>query len=690
MEVCRMNEYGREVAKKMESYMGNTDSVAEEISDIQNAQKGVEVRGALAAGVKKAFDKSKTAQIKSEEATEITQNLLDDSFDTSKINANFEQRLDTEIANLQPEWTGFKDDVTSQLAQTEKDITSRGVNLQSLGAVADGVTDVSDILIHALDAYRDVFIPPGFYGISKEIVLNNRRRVRGVGGSWSPSISSDTVFIWIGEDNPDAAMFRISHSPIGIEPTIAITNTYLENVVIDGNNKIGYGFYGAYVSDESRLKNITVKNTLKHAGRIEKSWYALYEDLTARNNKGCGFTFGKESWGECNSIKLHNVRAQSCGEDEKYGEGNLEWGYGVGLYNGYNLVIKGLTSERNIGVGLIHKNSKSISGIDGAYFENNERLSGKEKRRSILYLGNTTGRGHFLKNVYLRGERGETFRDGIEILGDPGTKLEMKNIYFGWLKSNSELYALENCYYGIRDYVEGHIGKKEGIYGYNLTTLYVRGNGKDSNDGRTPETAFATLQKAVEVAVFAERVNTIDCANIDIKEPLLDFKNFKKVMTINGNGNSQISNITNNKGLEIHNATRKVKINGFSKISRLIVNNSKIDIMNSTLSLSDSGADGVVTAKNSFLNFIDCRLNNGNTSHSLMSGLFLNGSAATLKQTTILGFTNGRYTRLENGSSITSDEWLPGFGSQYSDFRDSGWIMGGNKLRNRFGEITFS
>lgn len=119
-----MNEYGREVAKKMESYMGNTDSVAEEISDIQNAQKGVEVRGALAAGVKKAFDKSKTAQIKSEEATEITQNLLDDSFDTSKINANFEQRLDTEIANLQPEWTGFKDDVTSQLAQTTDSLNS--------------------------------------------------------------------------------------------------------------------------------------------------------------------------------------------------------------------------------------------------------------------------------------------------------------------------------------------------------------------------------------------------------------------------------------------------------------------------------------------------------------------------------------------------------------------------------------
>src|SRR5690606_34854034 len=43
-------------------------------------------------------------------------NLLDESFDSSIINQNFEQRLDTEIRNLQPEWTQFKDDTTQQLA----------------------------------------------------------------------------------------------------------------------------------------------------------------------------------------------------------------------------------------------------------------------------------------------------------------------------------------------------------------------------------------------------------------------------------------------------------------------------------------------------------------------------------------------------------------------------------------------
>lgn len=114
-----MNEYGKRVAKKMEDYMGDPNSVSKEINDIQNAIEGVEVRGALAAGVAKSFNKSKNAEEKAEEAHEITQDLLDETFDSAALEANFEQRLNDEIANLQPEWTGFKNNVTAQLAQIE-------------------------------------------------------------------------------------------------------------------------------------------------------------------------------------------------------------------------------------------------------------------------------------------------------------------------------------------------------------------------------------------------------------------------------------------------------------------------------------------------------------------------------------------------------------------------------------------
>ena len=70
-----MNEYGKQVKKTMDTYMNNPDSIDKEISDIQNATHGVEVRGALAAGVKKSFDKSVEAETISENAQEQVDNI---------------------------------------------------------------------------------------------------------------------------------------------------------------------------------------------------------------------------------------------------------------------------------------------------------------------------------------------------------------------------------------------------------------------------------------------------------------------------------------------------------------------------------------------------------------------------------------------------------------------------------------
>ncbi len=170
-----MNEYGKRVAKKMENFMDEPNSVDREINDIQNAIEGYEVRGALAAGVKKSFDKSKVAQEKSEEATEITQNLLDDSFDTSKINANFEERLDKEIKSLQPEWTQFKDDTTSQLADIAINVSRPPADLSPV--LMDG-TDETDKLQAILDWVGDngggvVRIPRGTIYHTINYIPNN-------------------------------------------------------------------------------------------------------------------------------------------------------------------------------------------------------------------------------------------------------------------------------------------------------------------------------------------------------------------------------------------------------------------------------------------------------------------------------------------------------------------------------------
>lgn len=206
-----MNEYGKEVKKHMDTYMSNKNSVDKEVSDIQNASHGVEVRGALAAGVTKSFEKSEKAEIKSNEAIDITQNLLDESFDSSLINKNFEQRLDDEIQNLQPEWTGFKDDVTTQLAETTNEIGNKtllpewlqqslrkvtkqlddqvrdlGVNVKQppFNAHVDGETDDTEILRQAISYAEEkglgIYIP-GVSVITGELEIKKSIRVVGCG-----------------------------------------------------------------------------------------------------------------------------------------------------------------------------------------------------------------------------------------------------------------------------------------------------------------------------------------------------------------------------------------------------------------------------------------------------------------------------------------------------------------------------
>lgn len=115
-----MSEYGKKVAKKMSEYNGNVDSVDEEIHDIQHAIEGVEVRGALGSGVRKAHEVSKNADGKATEAHDVMESIMEEGFDNAALESNFEQKLDDKIESLQPEWTQFKDETKSQLADTEK------------------------------------------------------------------------------------------------------------------------------------------------------------------------------------------------------------------------------------------------------------------------------------------------------------------------------------------------------------------------------------------------------------------------------------------------------------------------------------------------------------------------------------------------------------------------------------------
>src|SRR5690625_2375100 len=92
--------------------------IKKELNDIKNAVYGKEVRGSIHDGIKKINEESEESKAKADEAHDVMESIINEGFDNAALEANFEQKLDDKIANLQPEWTGFKEDITTQLAQT--------------------------------------------------------------------------------------------------------------------------------------------------------------------------------------------------------------------------------------------------------------------------------------------------------------------------------------------------------------------------------------------------------------------------------------------------------------------------------------------------------------------------------------------------------------------------------------------
>ena len=101
--------------------------IKKELNDIKTAIYGKDVRGSIHDGIDKINKESEESKQKASEAHDVMESIINDGFDNAALEANFEQKLDDKISQLQPEWTQFQTDVTSQLneevQQRENDIS---------------------------------------------------------------------------------------------------------------------------------------------------------------------------------------------------------------------------------------------------------------------------------------------------------------------------------------------------------------------------------------------------------------------------------------------------------------------------------------------------------------------------------------------------------------------------------------
>ena len=94
--------------------MANIDK---ELHQIKKAIYGREVRGSIHDGIKKINDESENSKQKADEAHDVMESIMQEGFDNAALESNFAQKLDDKIANLQPEWTQFKEDTESNFKQ---------------------------------------------------------------------------------------------------------------------------------------------------------------------------------------------------------------------------------------------------------------------------------------------------------------------------------------------------------------------------------------------------------------------------------------------------------------------------------------------------------------------------------------------------------------------------------------------
>src|SRR5690625_1703659 len=194
--------------------MANIDK---ELNQIKNAVYGREVRGSIHDGIDKINKETEIATGKADEAHDVMESIINDGFDNAALEANFEQKLDDKIADLQPEWTQFKEDTASQLADT-------ALNARSFGATGNGSEQSAEIqaAINSLSLTGGtVLIPSGVYLIDNTILLPDNIVLRGV--------NDKTVLkLTPGQSRP-----IISNA----DPENGNINIRIESLKLDGNRK---------------------------------------------------------------------------------------------------------------------------------------------------------------------------------------------------------------------------------------------------------------------------------------------------------------------------------------------------------------------------------------------------------------------------------------------------------------------
>ncbi|KGI85393.1 hypothetical protein JY98_03825 [Exiguobacterium mexicanum] len=342
--------------------------------------------------------------------------------------------------------------LTSQLAETVTDLKDRGgVNLRSLGAALDGVTDDYQIVTDALATYKNVVVPgDAVIATSNTIVVGQGRSFIGLIDN-SRGYGKTATIKYIGPLDNKRAVVQVGKNAVGAEPALDGTDIQFKNFIVDANNLAGFGVYGTYLTNETLIDNIVDVNSLEYGQYIARAWYARFTRLRSLGGRGQGVALGMPleyldgtavTWTtpsplEVNNCPIDDIRAINCGKYfsvEFPGTFNptdpskRRKGYGIGFGVGNSFNATRFTSEKNGGVAVYcYTDFQPVKTISKGYLENNCLNSGLDPATTMAQMiienVSPTGGNVYVRDVFMNYAYGGIYHTGVL-----GRKVWLENI----------------------------------------------------------------------------------------------------------------------------------------------------------------------------------------------------------------------------------------------------------------------
>lgn len=334
---------------------------------------------------------------------------------------NFVESFDTDlrgkVTDILSDWqdSGILEVIINEALQTQLDVTDekvlkiendlkgRGVNLEWLGAKLDGVTDDYLIVRSALDTYKHAFIPHGkTLATSQTIFVGQDQTLEG-------DNENTSKIKYIGSNNNKKAVVVIGRNDVGAEPTLDGSRARVMNLEIDANNLAGFGIYGTYLTNQSIVDHVVIRNSLEYNAYFARGWYARFTNITSLSCRGKGIALGmpleyldgtKVTWLtsaplELNNCKTEGNRSHSAGKYYRDQAGlfnptnplHRRQGYGIGAGVGNGFRLHDFLSEGSGGANLyVYSEFQPSKTVRKGYLENPCVSSGLDPATTMVNM----------------------------------------------------------------------------------------------------------------------------------------------------------------------------------------------------------------------------------------------------------------------------------------------------------------